>query len=369
MLGVLADGATDCRPLADDDRYVRNALRDVNRYDGDVFVKTVPAVQALHLRRAGQRPRRQPDPERSSSSTATSRAACSPATSTASRSTRRSPTPAPTRSPRASRTPTCATSTRSAAATRRASTAGRTRRSAARRPLAASYLRFAKIAPQLRRARSPRSRRRRSTAASRSAGWRCSDQEATRDQGAGQGASRPAQGRRPQGRRDRLRRRRPQARPRLRRGRPHRLRGQPPVVDSALVDRERFTEHLAAPIGRGVVLSGGFDGAAGGALCGDLIRVSVRVAGDRVVEAALRRLGLRRADRRGLGGGDAGRGRVAARRRARGRVGDRRGAGRALAGQAARRGSGRGRAAPGAGGGGARVRCGAGRSGPRRWSR
>ena len=63
------------------------------------------------------------------------------------------------------------------------------------------------------------------------------------------------------------------------------------------MDRERFTEHLAAPMGRGVVLSGGFDGHAGGALCGDLIRVSVRVAGDRVVEAGVRRLGLRRADR------------------------------------------------------------------------
>ena len=52
------------------------------------------------------------------------------------------------------------------------------------------------------------------------------------------------------------------------------------------MDRERFTEHLAAPMGRGVVLSGAHDGAAGGALCGDLIRFSVRVAGARVVEAA-----------------------------------------------------------------------------------
>ncbi|MDA0165982.1 tRNA 2-thiouridine(34) synthase MnmA [Solirubrobacter ginsenosidimutans] len=51
------------------------------------------------------------------------------------------------------------------------------------------------------------------------------------------------------------------------------------------MDRERFTEHLAAPMGRGVVLSGGFDGHAGGVLCGDLVRISVRVAGDRVVEA------------------------------------------------------------------------------------
>ena len=45
VLGVIADGATDYRPLADDDRYVRNSLRTVNRYDGDVFVKTVPLAK------------------------------------------------------------------------------------------------------------------------------------------------------------------------------------------------------------------------------------------------------------------------------------------------------------------------------------
>src|SRR3954454_20815802 len=48
---------------------------------------------------------------------------------------------------------------------------------------------------------------------------------------------------------------------------------------------ERFAEHLAAPAGRGALRSGGVDGHAGGSLCGDLIRVSVRVEGDRVVEA------------------------------------------------------------------------------------
>jgi tRNA-specific 2-thiouridylase len=52
------------------------------------------------------------------------------------------------------------------------------------------------------------------------------------------------------------------------------------------VDRERFTEHLAAPSRRGVVLSGAHDGHAGGAVCGDLIRVSVQVSGDRVVAAS-----------------------------------------------------------------------------------
>ncbi len=51
------------------------------------------------------------------------------------------------------------------------------------------------------------------------------------------------------------------------------------------MDRERFEEHLAAPNGRGALRSGGSDGHAGGALCGDLIRVSVVVSGDRVVQA------------------------------------------------------------------------------------
>jgi hypothetical protein len=42
VLGVIADDAKSWRPLGDDDRYVRNALRRVNRYDGQVLVKTVP---------------------------------------------------------------------------------------------------------------------------------------------------------------------------------------------------------------------------------------------------------------------------------------------------------------------------------------
>ncbi len=41
VLGVIADGQTRVRPLADDDRYVRNALRRANRYDGQVVVRTV----------------------------------------------------------------------------------------------------------------------------------------------------------------------------------------------------------------------------------------------------------------------------------------------------------------------------------------
>jgi hypothetical protein len=41
VLGVFANDGKPWRPVADDDRYVRNALRKTNRYDGDVFVKTV----------------------------------------------------------------------------------------------------------------------------------------------------------------------------------------------------------------------------------------------------------------------------------------------------------------------------------------
>jgi len=46
---------------------------------------------------------------------------------------------------------------------------------------------------------------------------------------------------------------------------------------------ERFEEYLRAP--RGHRPAGAFSGAAGGAACGDLVRVSVAVAGDRVVDA------------------------------------------------------------------------------------
>jgi hypothetical protein len=42
VLGVISANAKPWRPLADDDRYVRNALRKVNRYDGQVLVKRVP---------------------------------------------------------------------------------------------------------------------------------------------------------------------------------------------------------------------------------------------------------------------------------------------------------------------------------------
>jgi tRNA-specific 2-thiouridylase len=48
---------------------------------------------------------------------------------------------------------------------------------------------------------------------------------------------------------------------------------------------EAFREHLEHPAGRGVRSPGAHDGSAGGAACGDLIRVSVLVDGERVVAA------------------------------------------------------------------------------------
>ncbi|HWT91953.1 MAG TPA: tRNA 2-thiouridine(34) synthase MnmA [Solirubrobacteraceae bacterium] len=48
---------------------------------------------------------------------------------------------------------------------------------------------------------------------------------------------------------------------------------------------ERFEEHLRHPEGRGREVAGARDGSAGGAACGDLVRISLRVSGDRVVDA------------------------------------------------------------------------------------
>jgi tRNA-specific 2-thiouridylase len=45
---------------------------------------------------------------------------------------------------------------------------------------------------------------------------------------------------------------------------------------------ERFEDHLRHPRGRGRTVAGAFDGAAGGAACGDLVRISVAVEGERV---------------------------------------------------------------------------------------
>jgi len=51
------------------------------------------------------------------------------------------------------------------------------------------------------------------------------------------------------------------------------------------VDAEAFAEHLQFPRGRGHVPPASFSGSAGGAACGDLIRIDLRVDGDRVVDA------------------------------------------------------------------------------------
>ncbi len=47
-----------------------------------------------------------------------------------------------------------------------------------------------------------------------------------------------------------------------------------------------FQEHLDAPVGRGEPVRGGYSGAAGGAACGDLVRITVAVEGDRVAAAS-----------------------------------------------------------------------------------
>ena len=55
---MFAETAKPWRQMSDDDRYVRNALRKTNRYDGDVFVKNVsiaklstygPLINDLHV--------------------------------------------------------------------------------------------------------------------------------------------------------------------------------------------------------------------------------------------------------------------------------------------------------------------------------
>ena len=51
------------------------------------------------------------------------------------------------------------------------------------------------------------------------------------------------------------------------------------------MDPERFAEHLSAPEGRDATPPGACTGAAGGAACGDVIRISVRVEGERVSAA------------------------------------------------------------------------------------
>ncbi len=51
------------------------------------------------------------------------------------------------------------------------------------------------------------------------------------------------------------------------------------------MDRERFAEHLSAPAGLGAAPDDAHHGSAGGAVCGDVIRISLRVEGSRVAAA------------------------------------------------------------------------------------
>jgi tRNA-specific 2-thiouridylase len=51
------------------------------------------------------------------------------------------------------------------------------------------------------------------------------------------------------------------------------------------MDALGLAEHLEHPVGRGHAVADGFAGAAGGALCGDLVRIELRVEGDRVADA------------------------------------------------------------------------------------
>jgi tRNA-uridine 2-sulfurtransferase len=51
------------------------------------------------------------------------------------------------------------------------------------------------------------------------------------------------------------------------------------------VPDERFAEHLNHPVGRGHAVADGHAGSAGGSICGDVVRIDVRVEGARVADA------------------------------------------------------------------------------------
>jgi tRNA-specific 2-thiouridylase len=52
-----------------------------------------------------------------------------------------------------------------------------------------------------------------------------------------------------------------------------------------MADREAFEQHLLTPAGRGHTPADAFSGAAGGAACGDLVRISVACDGERITDA------------------------------------------------------------------------------------
>ena len=58
------------------------------------------------------------------------------------------------------------------------------------------------------------------------------------------------------------------------------------ALDSLRMEPRGFQVHLDAPVGRGEPVRGGHSGAAGGAACGDLVRITLAVEGDRVASAS-----------------------------------------------------------------------------------
>ena len=343
VLGVFADGAKAWRPQADDDRYVRSALRKINRYDGDVFVKQVAISRALDLRRAGQRPRRPPVSERR----------------------RHRPRPQGPRADRLRRS--------------RHDQPGDRRHRAARRPsrdITDTYLRDLNAycgdrKLRLSRLSYPTSRGSRPpwlvdsallarhpllpARARRAPRLRPSGVRSRRSAASWRGRRRPAAkcGRAkrttaapPRKALRALRPTRHGGRPSLQRGRPHQLRGQPAVLDSSGRGPRAFRRASRRAHRARRLLSGGVDGHAGGSLCGDLIRVSVRVEGDRVVEAGFDADGCGALTAAGSAAVDARRGRAAARRGARRRRARSSPSWAGCRREAARGRSGRGRAAP-----------------------
>jgi tRNA-specific 2-thiouridylase len=57
------------------------------------------------------------------------------------------------------------------------------------------------------------------------------------------------------------------------------------------VPDERFSEHLNHPVGRGHAVAGGHAGSAGGSICGDIVRIDVRVEGETVADAGFEAAG------------------------------------------------------------------------------
>src|SRR5437868_368733 len=62
-------------------------------------------------------------------------------------------------------------------------------------------------------------------------------------------------------------------------------RGWPLYQPGGALYLSALDDHLAAPRGRGRLADARHTGAAGGAICGDLVRISVKLEGERVADA------------------------------------------------------------------------------------